>query len=249
VVNEAESFLAQFLAARMGLAFASGTPMMSALASFYGFWTKAIETAIEAALLSGGPPPTGGCVLDKEATEIERLHTSQAYRNRLEAATPLVGSYRGKPYQTARYTLWNASVDDPSQLDSAYFIPELFAHLCVFSCLRKRTVELAQILRGRAASWAKDRDFPDEEVFTAIPICVGLAMSMTPAEEAALQHLRSPSVGVAVTLTERLHAGELHISPPVRGWTQWKRGEATLVDVARSWLPEWMRRPLTLSRA
>jgi len=72
---------------------------------------------------------------------------------------------------------------------------------------------------------------------------------MTPAEEAALQHLRTLSVGVAVTLTERLHAGELHIAQPARGWKQWKRGEASLGEVATSWLPEWMRRPLKLSRA
>jgi len=177
------------------------------------------------------------------------LRADLNFREKLEAAVPLVGSYRGKPYQTARYTLWNESASDPTGLDSAYFVPELFAHLCVFSCLRKRTVELAQILRGRAASWAKDRDIPDEDIFTAIPICVGLAMSMTPAEEAALQHLRSGSLGVAVTLTSRLHAGELRIAQPARGWKQWKRGEATLGQVMTSWLPEWMRSPLKLPRA
>jgi hypothetical protein len=207
-LNASTSYCDVSLVLKTVISFASGTPMMSAYADFYSIWSSAIQTAIQCVLASGGPSDEE-CVLDGHAPEITRLHADLAYREKLEAATPLVGSYRGKPYQTARYTIWNQSASDPTQLDSAYFVPELFAHLCVFSCLRKRTVELAQIL----------------------------------------QHLRSSSVGVAVTLTERLHAGELHIAQPARGWKQWKRGEASLGEVATAWLPEWMRRPLKLSRA
>jgi hypothetical protein len=180
-----------------------------------------------------------GALLDVQKRQLSDFQRA-ATRGNPRPLEPVVGSLAGKELKYARFSLWSGDHGDLKGDGAGHFIPELYAYLANYSTFRKRSYELLLVLKGRALAWARERDIADSDILPALPVCVAFAMDLSEVENAAIQHLRSELGGVAISTTARLSGGSLHVKKPVVGLDQWKRNEATFLDVVRSKLPVWI---------
>jgi len=180
-----------------------------------------------------------GALLDKQQAKLVDFQRRQD-RGKPRPMAPVVGKVGGEEQTYARFSLWDGDSNDPKGDGAGHFISELYAYLANYSAFRKRTYELLLVLKGRALAWARERDIPDQVILPALPVCVALAMDLSEVEGAAVQHLRGELCGVAVSTTGRLASGNLHVKKPKVGLDQWKRSEASLLEVVRSHLPVWI---------
>jgi len=180
-----------------------------------------------------------GALLDKQQAKLTDFQRRQD-RGKPRPMEPVVGKVGGEEQIYARFSLWDGDSDDPKGDGAGHFIPELYAHLANYSSFRKRTYELLLVLKGRALAWARERDIPDQVILPAMPVCVAFAMDLSEVEGVAVQHLRGELCGVAISTTGRMANGNLHVKKPKVGLDQWKRSEASLLEVVRSHLPVWI---------